>query len=102
MADKKVKAVEEHVCMENEFANKIINGLLTCQGHIAAITKMVASGKKCEDILLQISAVDSALKKLGKSLLRNHLEHCVKEGVEQGDANSLSDFSKLLDRYLLV
>ena len=84
----------------NEFKMKMMNALLTCQGHIAAIAKMLASGKGCEDILMQISAVDSALRKVGKQILINHLEHCVKDGVANGE-DSIGSFSKLLDRYLL-
>ncbi|GEM_PF-1318408 len=91
----------ESVCLDAAFKDKIINGLLTCQGHIAAIAKMVTQGKSCEDILMQITAVDGALKKIGKQFLINHLEHCVKEGVENQEEDALSSFSKMLNRYLL-
>ena len=89
------------VCFDGEFKDKIVNGLLTCQGHIAAIAKMVTQGKGCEDILMQISAVNGALKKIGKQYLIHHLEHCVKEGVENNETDALASFSKLLNRYLM-
>jgi len=88
------------VCLDDAFKVKMMNALLTCQGHIAAIAKMLSAGKSCEDILMQISAVDSALRKVGKQFLINHLEHCVKEGVENGE-DAIASFGKLLDRYLL-
>ena len=88
------------VHLDDEFKTKIVNGLLTCQGHISAIAKMVTTGKSCEDVLMQISAVDSALRKLGKQFLINHLEHCVKEGAEEGE-DSIESFGRLLNRYLL-
>jgi len=97
---KKAEHPVNGVCLDDEFKTKMMNGLLTCQGHIAAIAKMVTSGKSCEDILMQISAVDSALRKIGKQFLINHLEHCVKEGVHNGE-DSIEAFGKLLNRYIL-
>ena len=96
-----MKKEEANVNLNGEFKDKVIGGLLTCQGHIAAIAKMVTQGKSCEDILMQITAVDCAMKKIGKQLLIHHLEHCVKEGLENEEADALSSFSKLLNRYLL-
>ena len=92
---------KKDVRLDAEFKEQIVNGLLTSQGHIAAIAKMVTKGKSCEDILMQITAVNGALKKIGKQLLIHHLEHCVREGVETDEADALSSFSKLLNRYLL-
>jgi len=91
---------KQPVALNDEFKVKMMNALLTCQGHISAIAKMLTAGKSCEDILMQISAVDSALRKVGKQILINHLEHCVKDGLENGE-DSIGSFGKLLDRYLL-
>jgi DNA-binding FrmR family transcriptional regulator len=47
------------------------------EGHVRGIKKMLDDGKECEDLLLQISAVQAALSKVSKIILNDHLEHCI-------------------------
>ena len=56
------------------------------QGQLNAISKMVEEDVPCEDILIQINAAKSAMHKVGKVVLEGHLHHCVKDGIEHGDA----------------
>lgn len=69
-----------HGCAESASAlEKIL-------GQVAAIDKMVDEDVPCEDILMQINAAKSALHKVGQIVLEGHLGHCVREGIEHGDA----------------
>jgi DNA-binding FrmR family transcriptional regulator len=45
---------------------------------------MVDEDNYCIDILTQIAAVNSALKKVAVALLDDHLKHCVAEGLASG------------------
>ena len=74
--------------------------LATIEGHVKALRKMVAEDRTCEEVLTQLSAVEASINSLGKIILKNHLNHCVKEGIEQGNADILSNFNKVLDKYL--
>jgi DNA-binding FrmR family transcriptional regulator len=56
---------------------EVISRLNKIEGHVRGIKKMTEEGQECEDILIQISAVQSALKKVGQILLNDHLEHCI-------------------------
>ena len=73
--------------------------LASIEGHIRGIRQMVRDNKDCSDILLQMSAVEVAIKKASKELLKNHIEHCVKEGVEAGDMSVLDRLEEVLDKY---
>ena len=65
------------------------------QGQLNAISKMVE-----EDIIIQINAAKSAMHKVGKVVLEGHLHHCVKDGIEHGDAEkTIEDFSKAIDYF---
>jgi len=55
-------------------ANRRINRIA---GQIAGIERMVDSGRSCNEILQQVSAVRSALDQLGVVLLTEHLQTCV-------------------------
>lgn len=85
----------------NKFCNKEINNrLASIEGHVKGIRQMIDNDKTCEEILLQLSAVEAAVSAAGKVLLKTHLEHCVKEGIEKGDYGVLERFSKILDKFV--
>lgn len=86
--------------IENDTKKILITRLSTAEGHIAGIKKMIEEGKGCEDILVQLAAVESSINKLGKIILKNHLNTCVKEGVQKGDGDILNRFNNILDKYL--
>lgn len=54
----------------------------------------------CEDILAQINAVKSALHKVGQVVLEGHIQHCVRDGIEHGDADqTIAQFMKAVERF---
>ena len=65
-------------------------------GQVNAIDKMVDEDIPCEDILVQINAAKSALHKVGQIVLEGHLNHCVRDGIEHGDADkAIEHFSRM-------
>jgi DNA-binding FrmR family transcriptional regulator len=61
----------------HQSTEEVITRLNKIEGHVKGIKKMAEAGKECEDILIQISAVQAALKKVGQIILNDHLEHCI-------------------------
>ena len=61
---------------------------------------MMEENRECEDILMQLSAAESAIDKVAKIILKEHLNHCVKESIERGETESLEKFNRILDKYL--
>jgi DNA-binding FrmR family transcriptional regulator len=47
---------------------------------------MVEEDRYCADIMVQISAVQEALRTVGRALMRNHLKHCTSHTVAHGSA----------------
>ncbi len=73
--------------------NKII-------GQIQAIDRMIEEDIPCEDVLAQVNAAKSALHKVGQVILEGHIRHCVKEGIEQGNAEeTINNFTKAVERF---
>ena len=69
-------------------------------GQIQAIDRMIDKDVPCEDILTQISAAKSALNKAGQVVLEGHIKHCVKDGIEHGDADqTIEKFTKAVERF---
>ena len=84
-------------CMDSENLHRRLKKII---GQVQAIDRMIDEDVPCEDILIQINAAKSAMHKVGKVVLEGHLHHCVKDGIEHGDAEkTIEDFSKAIDYF---
>ena len=67
---------------------------------VQAIDRMVDEDIPCEDILAQINAAKSALNGCGKVVLEGHIQHCVRDGIQHGDADkAIESFTKAVERF---
>lgn len=75
-------------CMDVEVIQKRLRRI---EGQVRGISKMVEDDKPCEDILIQIGAVKSALHKTGQIILEGHMHHCVLDGIHHGREDETID-----------
>src|SRR5699024_11839094 len=82
----------------DEEKKRLINSLKRVEGQVRRIQKMVDEDRYCMDVLIQIDAINAALKTVGTSLIEHHTSHCVMEAIESGDGdkavNELVDVMK--------
>ncbi len=84
-------------CMDSENLHRRLKKII---GQLNAIDRMIEEDVPCENILMQINASKSALHKVGHIIVEGHLEHCIKESIEQGDTQeAISDVSTILEYY---
>jgi DNA-binding FrmR family transcriptional regulator len=77
--------------------------LARIEGHTRGIRRMIEDERPCEEVLLQISAVQAAWKKLSEIILEDHLEHCIAEAVEAGRSDAaVRDLKMALARANLI
>ena len=62
------------------------------------IKQMVDDDRYCEDIIIQISAVNKSLKSIGNELLKNHLNTCVKDAIISEDQDVFDDVIDLFEK----
>ncbi len=60
-------------------------------GQVAGISQMVEDERYCPEVLTQLSAAIAALEKIGFILLRDHLKHCVTDGINAGEGDAYLD-----------
>ena len=60
-------------------------------GQINGIAQMVEEERYCPEVLVQLSAAIAALEKIGYVLMRDHVKHCVVEGVQRGEGEEYLD-----------
>jgi DNA-binding FrmR family transcriptional regulator len=79
----------------------VIERLTSIQGHVLGVKRMAEEGRGCEDILIQLGAVKAAVEQTARILLEDHLECCIVEGIEQGDAvRTMNEFKRALGKIL--
>ncbi|MCE1157439.1 MAG: metal-sensing transcriptional repressor [Spirochaetia bacterium] len=66
-------------------------------GHTESIQRMIEENRDCSEILIQIAAVRSALNNVGKILLNDHIDHCIKDAYSSDDPEKDALFSSLKD-----
>ena len=72
--------------MINERVEKeCVTRISKIKGQVRGIEKMIKEGRYCVDVVMQISAVESALHKVSEIILKNHLETCVIEAFRSPD-----------------
>ncbi|APC49011.1 metal-sensing transcriptional repressor [Virgibacillus halodenitrificans] len=65
----------------------VINRLKRIEGQVRGIQKMVEEDRYCIDVLVQINAIQAALKKVGFSITERHTKHCVSHAIKEGEGN---------------
>lgn len=78
----------------------VLNRMARLIGHLQSVRRMVEDGRDCSEVLLQISAVDAALKNVGKLILKDHLEHCIVDAVQDNDREALVRLGQAIDRFV--
>ena len=79
---------------------KIVNRLSRSIGHLEAVKRMIDNGQDCSDVLIQLAAVKAEINNAGKALLKEHLEHCIVEAVEEQDEESIEKVNKAIDQFI--
>ncbi|GAY77407.1 repressor CsoR of the copZA operon [Sporolactobacillus inulinus] len=64
--------------------HKIINRLRRVEGQVRGVEKMIEDDRYCVDVLIQLSAIQAALRKIGYSVLERHTKSCVAKAIEEG------------------
>ncbi|WP_017729435.1 metal-sensing transcriptional repressor [Halalkalibacterium ligniniphilum] len=70
---------------------QMVNRLKRIEGQVRGIQKMIEDDRYCVDILVQMSAIDAALKKVSLNLLKRHTSHCVVDAVNNGKSEEAVD-----------
>lgn len=84
----------------HENTKAVLNRLSKAIGHLESIKKMVENGRDCSEVLIQLSAVRSAINNTGKVILQDHIQHCLVDAIESGDMQEIEELNKAIDRFM--
>jgi len=78
----------------------VINRLARAIGHLESIKRMVEDGRDCTEVLVQLSAVKSAINNVSKVILKDHIEHCIVDAAQHGDMDSIEELNKAIMQFI--
>ncbi|MFB6368187.1 MAG: metal-sensitive transcriptional regulator [Gemmatimonadota bacterium] len=79
------------VYLDPEVERQLANRLSRIQGQLEGVKRMLEEQQSCDDILVQMAAAKKAMNGAARQLLENHMETCVRDSVEGGDAGEALD-----------
>lgn len=78
---------------------KAVRLLKTARGQLDGLIKMVEDDRYCIDISNQLMATQAILRNVNREVLRAHLECCVADAVEKGEAREkIKEIVEVMDK----
>jgi CsoR family transcriptional regulator, copper-sensing transcriptional repressor len=100
-----VKRLEEQVTERTRHRHttdkaKLQNRLKRIEGQVRGVQKMIEEDRYCVDVLVQLSAIQAALKKVSMHMLEDHSKHCVADAIKKGDGDeAISELMDIISRF---
>ena len=78
----------------------IAKRLKRANGHLQSVIAMIEDNRPCTDIAQQLHAVEKAILQAKRTLIQDHINHCLDDAVEEtGNSSTVADF-KAITKYL--
>ncbi|MCR5860511.1 metal-sensing transcriptional repressor [Mesorhizobium sp. J428] len=80
----------------------IVKRLRRANGHLLGVIEMIEGGRSCLDIAQQLHAVEKAIAQAKRTLIHDHLDHCLEEAVgplpreKRGSVDEFKEIAKYL------
>lgn len=84
---------------EKEFSS-LMNRLKRIEGQVRGVEGMLENNAYCTDILIQVSAITSALNSFNKALLANHMRTCVADNIREGNDDVIDELVVTLQKLM--
>lgn len=79
-----------------------VKRLRRAEGHLRSVIEMIEGGRPCLDIAQQLHAVEKAISQAKRTLIQDHLDHCLEDAVgplPRAQRRSVDEF-KEITKYL--
>ena len=83
-----------------EIVKNELNRIARIIGHMKSIKIMIESGRDCSEVLIQLAAVDAAIKSLSRVILKEHMETCIVDAIKTGDELAIEALNEAIDKFM--
>lgn len=84
---------------EEKTKQNIINRINRISGQLNGVKKMIEEDSYCNDILIQLSAIENSVKSLSNQLLEDHLYSCITRDLLDGKLETIDEVVDLFKRF---
>lgn len=74
----------------------MIARLKRANGHLRSVIEMIEAGRPCLEVAQQLQAVEKAVASAKRTLIHDHVDHCLDADAKRADRDEL----KAIARYL--
>jgi len=78
----------------------LLKRLKRANGHLRHVIEMIEANKPCVDIAQQLHAVEKAVQQAKRTLIQDHIDHCLDDAVAGADASPVTAEFKAITKYL--
>lgn len=78
----------------------LMNRLKRIEGQVRGVEGMLENDAYCTDVLMQVSAITSALNSFNKALLANHMKTCVVDNIKSGNEEVIDELVTTLQKLM--
>ncbi len=82
-----------------EEKKKITVRINKIMGQMNGVKRMVDEDRYCNDILIQLLAIEKSIKSLSDTILENHLKTCVVNDIKNDNTDIVNEVVDLFKRY---
>lgn len=101
MAEKTCNCVaHKHTPRSDELKRDLGRRINRAVGQLNGIRQMIEDDRYCGDVLTQLAAVESAVKAISREVMRDHLETCVVERIQDGDTEVTDEVMDLFRKFM--
>lgn len=97
--DKTCDCKQKNTPRSVEFQADLIKRLNRAIGQLNGVKNMIEDNRYCGDVLVQLSAAESAVRRISEMLLQDHLETCVVEEICKGNDDVVEEVMTLIRRF---
>lgn len=97
--------MEKECCMNRtkvrseEEKQAIFTRINRLTGQMNGVKRMIEENRYCDEILIQLSAIDRAVKSLAGVILENHMHTCLVEDIRAGNLGSIDEIIEIFKRF---
>ena len=99
MGENNCCSVRHKMRSEKEYKD-LMNRLKRIEGQVRGIERMLENNAYCPEILIQVSAVNSALNSFNKVLLAEHIRSCVADDIRDGRDETIDELVQTLQKVM--
>lgn len=73
--------------------------LKTIEGQVRGVANMIEEDQYCNDVLIQLLAINKSIRSLSNDILKSHLTNCVTKDIKCGNDEIIDEVMKLIERF---